>query len=55
MNLNAEENEKLQRFELYHVNRMEKFIRQGSDPDFANQDATEQTVKYTASAFMRLI
>lgn len=43
INLEAEENEKLQRFGLYHVIRMEKYLRQGGDPTFGNLDATEQT------------
>jgi len=45
INLNAEENEKLQRFGLYHVVRMEKYLRQGGNPDFGNLDATEQTAE----------
>lgn len=42
-NLDAEENEKLQRFGLYHVIRMEKYIRQGGDPTFGNLDGQEYT------------
>lgn len=45
INLNSEENEKLKRFGLYHVIRMEKYIRQGGDPIFGNLDATEQTAE----------
>jgi hypothetical protein len=43
INLEAEENEKLERFELYHIVRMEKYLRQGGDPTFGNLDALEQT------------
>lgn len=42
-NLNKDENEKTQRFGLYHVIRMEKYLRQGGDPTFGNLDANEQT------------
>jgi hypothetical protein len=45
INISAEENEKLQRFGLYHAIRMEKFIREGGNPDFGNLDATEQTAE----------
>ena len=44
-NLNAEENEKLQRFGLYHAIRLEKYVIQGGDPTFGNLDATEQTAE----------
>lgn len=45
INLGAEERTKLQRFDLYHVIRMEKYIRQGGEPTFGNLDATEQTAE----------
>jgi hypothetical protein len=45
INLSTEENEKLQRFGLYQIIRMEKFIRDGGNPDFGNLDATEQTAE----------
>ncbi len=45
INLNAEENEKLQRFGLYHIIRLEKYIKQGGNPDFGNLDAYEQTAE----------
>jgi hypothetical protein len=43
INLNAEERSKLRRFDLYHVIRMEKYIRQGGDPTFGNLDPVENT------------
>lgn len=43
--LNKEENEKLQRFGLYHIIRMEKYAKQGGDPAFGNLDASEQTAE----------
>jgi hypothetical protein len=43
INLNKEENEKLQRFGLYQVTRMEKYLRQGGDPTLGNLEASEQT------------
>lgn len=45
--LNKEEEEKLQRFGLYHVIRMAKYLRQGGDPNFGNLDGLE----YTAEEF----
>ena len=42
---NHEEKEKLERFDLCHTIRMEKYIRQGGNPDFGNLDATEQTAE----------
>lgn len=45
INLNKEENEKLQRFDLYHCIRIEKYIRQGGDATLGNLDATEQTTE----------
>ncbi|ALI34765.1 hypothetical protein NMY3_00553 [Candidatus Nitrosocosmicus oleophilus] len=45
INLNAEEKEKLKRFDVYHVIRMEKYIRNGGDPTFGNLDAYEQTAE----------
>jgi hypothetical protein len=44
---NAEEKEKLQRFDLYHIIRMEKYLRQGGNPMFGNLDGVE----YTAEEF----
>lgn len=43
--LDDEEREKLRRFDICHVIRMEKYIRQGDDPTFGNLDATEQTAE----------
>jgi hypothetical protein len=43
INLNKEEDEKLQRFDFYHVIRMEKYISQGGDPTFGNLDGREYT------------
>ncbi len=45
INSDVEERAKLQRFDLCHVIRMEKYIRQGGNPDFGNLDATEQTAE----------
>ncbi len=45
INLGVEETEKLKRFDLYHVIRMEKYLTQGGDPTFGNLDATEQTAE----------
>jgi hypothetical protein len=45
INLDAEEREKLQRFDLYHAIRTEKYLRQGGDPTFGNLDATVQTAE----------
>ena len=47
MDLNMEENQKLQRFGLYHIIRMEKYLRQGGNPKFGNLDGQE----YTAEEF----
>jgi len=47
INLDEEENEKLQRFDLYHCIRMEKYTRQGGNPMFGNLDGIE----YTAEEF----
>jgi hypothetical protein len=44
-NLEKEEKEKLQRFGLYHVIRLEKYIRQGGDPTLGNLDPMEQTAE----------
>lgn len=44
-NLNKLEKEKLERFSLYHVIRMEKYIRQGGDPTFGNLDGQEYTTE----------
>lgn len=41
-NLTAEENEKLKRLDLYHVIRMEKYLRQGGNVILGNLDAYEQ-------------
>ena len=46
-NLDKEETEKLQRFDLYHCIRMEKYLRQGGNPMFGNLDRVE----YTAEEF----
>lgn len=45
INLNAEENEKLQRFGLYQMVRMEKYLRQGGDLTFGNLDGQENTTE----------
>jgi hypothetical protein len=45
INLEAEENEKLRRFDLYHIIRMEKYVRQGGDPIMGNLDGSEQTAE----------
>ena len=45
--LGDEEREKLQRFDLYHVIRMEKYQSQGGNPMFGNLDGVE----YTAEEF----
>ena len=45
--LEAEENEKLQRFNFYYVIRREKYVRQGGDPTFGNLYGQE----YTAEKF----
>ena len=45
INLYAEECAKLQRFDLYHVIRMEKYLRHGGNAMFGNLDATEQTAE----------
>lgn len=39
------EREKLQRFDLYHCIRLEKYTRQGGDPTFGNLEASEQTAE----------
>ena len=36
INLNKEEDEKLQRFDLYYLIRLEKYVRQGGDPTFGS-------------------
>lgn len=43
--LEVMEREKLQRFDLYHCIRLEKYVRQGGDPTFGNLDASEQTAE----------
>ena len=43
--LGDEEREKLQRFDLYHVIRVEKYIRQGGNPMFGNLDGVENTAE----------
>jgi hypothetical protein len=45
INLNKEEHAKLQRFDLYHMIRTEKYIRQGGDPTFGNLDPVEKTME----------
>jgi hypothetical protein len=42
-NLNKDENEKTQRFGLYHAIRMEKYTRQGGNPTLGNLDGQEYT------------
>jgi hypothetical protein len=43
IDLNAEETDKLKRFDLCHVIRMEKYLKQGGDPTFGNLDGLEYT------------
>lgn len=45
INLDSEETEKLRRFDLYHVIRMEKYLKQGGDPTLGNLDGSEQTAE----------
>ena len=45
MDLNIEENQKLQRFGLYHIIRREKYLRQGGNPTFGNPDGQEYTIE----------
>jgi hypothetical protein len=45
INLDAEEHAKLQRFDLYHVIRMEKYLRQGGNPMFGNLDGVEYSAE----------
>ncbi|HET6589196.1 MAG TPA: hypothetical protein VFG45_03420 [Candidatus Nitrosocosmicus sp.] len=52
INLDAEERVKLQRFDLYHVIRLEKYTGQGDDPTFGNldgQECTEEEFEYHLS------
>jgi hypothetical protein len=39
------EKEKLQRFDLYHLVRLEKYVRQGGNPEWGNLDAVELTAE----------
>ena len=47
INLDAVEHVKLQRFDLFHCVRFEKYVRQGGNPMFGNLDGVE----YTAEEF----